>query len=67
MEDGEEMVEVTKLGSLTKREYFSGLAMQALISANKTSHTMEQYRIIANHAVACAEALLDELNDTEEE
>jgi hypothetical protein len=40
--------------------------MQALISANKTSHTMKQYRLIANHAVGCAEALLDELKDTEE-
>jgi hypothetical protein len=48
---------------LTKLEYFAGLAMQSLISANKTSRTMEGYRLIANHAVACADALLQELND----
>lgn len=52
---------------LTKREYFSGLAMQALISKTNLSVGMKEYRIIANHAVACADALLDELNDTEEE
>lgn len=67
--ENEERVAFAKYGDgghqkgLTKREYFAGLAMQSLISANKTSRTMEDYRLIANHAVACAEALLQELND----
>lgn len=52
---------------LTKREYFAGLAMQALISARNLSGGMKDYVIIARHATCCADALLDELNDNEEE
>jgi hypothetical protein len=43
---------------LTKREYFAALAMQGLISNAKDYHTFSN---LASDAVACADALLAEL------
>lgn len=46
--------------SLTKREYFAGLAMQGLLSEQEYHKwTRTEY---ATEAVACADALIAELN-----
>ena len=50
----------THLG-LTKREYFAGLAMQAILSADDCTNIIDE---IVNGAVGMADALLAELERT---
>lgn len=60
--------EIKSVGGLTKQEYFSGLAMRALISGYRlrvvpNQKTME---MMAKLSVGFAAALIDELNKNEE-
>lgn len=49
---------------LTKREYFAGLAMQAIVSASGDSHGNIDYveDIVAANAVIMADELIKKLN-----
>ena len=46
---------------LNKREYFAGLVMQGLLS----NGTILNIKALANEAVECADALLEELSKNE--
>ena len=55
----DEYLDVSNMNhGLTKREYFAAKAMQGLLSAVNNA-SAEQ---ITHHAVACADALITELN-----
>lgn len=57
-----------KLG-LTKREYFTGLAMQAVLSRTDTRATKDKaselHQAVAEFAIQIADALLAELEKTD--
>lgn len=50
---------------LTKREYFAAMAMQGLIANSKTTPELGRVEIV-RHAVAHADALIEELNKNTE-
>lgn len=50
------------MNGLTKREYFASIAMQGLCSDRHCSDTQGSPEMIAGMAVACADALILELN-----
>ena len=54
--------ELYAMGSLTKREYFAGIAMQGLNAAEWGSEQTEEQ--IAKNAVGAADALIKQLNET---
>lgn len=56
-----------RIADITKREYFAGLAMQALsarieIYEKWATHTGRYEKHLAEEAVRCADALLEELS-----
>lgn len=57
-----------KTGGLTKREYFAGLAMQGLLAGgyciDDPAHRLED---VSHEAAGLADALLNQLQATEEE
>ena len=64
------------MNGLTKREYFAGLAMQAVISNDAATSYAAQHNLgnpdgqpgaIADYALACADALLNQLQATKGE
>jgi hypothetical protein len=57
LKDGQKTGWEVKFGGITKREYFAGLAMQALISGNST-----HFSDIPEKSVIFADALLLELD-----
>jgi len=61
LSSGEEKVVIFSYddSGLTKREYYAGLAMQAIIT---NCGTLDNY---SGYAIKCADALLEELSKTE--
>lgn len=53
---------LAKMGSLTKREYFAGLALGGLLSRKSDSDTI---RLAVLAAIECADQLIAELNKTD--
>lgn len=53
---------ITGFNGLTKREYFAGLAMQALITNRDREDEYADYDEVAMDAVEYADALIRELN-----
>ena len=54
---------INKFNGLTKREYFAGLAMQALITNRDIEDDYADYDEVAMEAVEYADALIMHLND----
>ena len=52
------------VGGLTKREYFAGLAMQGLL-VNMGRNRIRDAHHAAQEAVECADALIEQLNQSE--